>query len=264
MALEDFIPLSPPGAGRYPDFPEKLANPGTVRHIAPADPQIGRGLITPTKGGLSAPSKHSSTHAVEEAYGYVQGASLKPYAAFPWSAYQLPDHQVGGQQWNVGNLQTDCGGTPSRPAMAITADMEKANGKLQSLLALWQEKRGARPMPSRSDLPVTALRPWLGNLALIDLTGTVPYFRLCGTGLRTRFGGEMTGQKLDAVQDAHGRNELRRCIEQSRQTLKPAPMVHEVRADNGKTVFHELCLPLGRDAKQPDTVLFASYAEQKR
>lgn len=39
------------------------------------------------------PEKHSSTHAVGEACGYVQGESLKPYAAFPWSAYQLPDHQ---------------------------------------------------------------------------------------------------------------------------------------------------------------------------
>jgi hypothetical protein len=41
------------------------------------------------------PRKHSSTHAVEEAYGYVQGESLKPYAALLTEAYHLPDHQVG-------------------------------------------------------------------------------------------------------------------------------------------------------------------------
>ena len=119
-------------------------------------------------------------------------------------------------------------------------------------------------MPSRGDLPVTALRPWLGNLALIDLTGTAPYFRLCGTGLHARFGGEMTNQKLDAVDPAHGRRELLSCIEQVRQTLHPTPMIHENGADHNRTVFHELCLPLGRDEKRPDTVLFASYAEQRR
>ena len=66
--------------------------------------------------------------------------------------------------------------------------MERANGKLQALRALWQETRGARPIPSRGDMPVSALRPWLGHLALIDLTGATPYFRLCGTGLHARFG----------------------------------------------------------------------------
>jgi hypothetical protein len=40
---------------------------------------------------------------VEEAYGYVQGASLKPYAAFLKSAYQLPDHQSGDIDANKHN-----------------------------------------------------------------------------------------------------------------------------------------------------------------
>ncbi len=34
---------------------------------------------------------------VEEAYGYVQGVSLKPYAAFLVSAFQLPDRQSEGE-----------------------------------------------------------------------------------------------------------------------------------------------------------------------
>jgi hypothetical protein len=40
--------------------------------------------------------KHSSTHAVEEGYGYVQGESLKPYPALLTEAFKLPDHQAGG------------------------------------------------------------------------------------------------------------------------------------------------------------------------
>lgn len=119
-------------------------------------------------------------------------------------------------------------------------------------------------MPSRDDLPVAALRPWLGNLALIDLTGSVPFFRLCGTALHARFGGEMTKQKLDALNAAHGHRKLMACIEKAQQTRSPTPMIYEAFEGHSQTIFHELCLPLGRDETQPDTMLFASYAEQKR
>lgn len=141
--------------------------------------------------------------------------------------------------------------------------MEKANQKLKELLALWQEKRGGKALPSRGDLPVSILRPWLGNLALIDLTGAAPYFRLCGTSLHARFGGEMTGQKLDAVTDAYCRRALLSCIEKAQQTRNPAPAVHQVSAGHDRTTFHELCLPLGYDGKNADTMLLACYAERK-
>jgi hypothetical protein len=141
--------------------------------------------------------------------------------------------------------------------------MEQAHMKLQALCALWLEKRGARLLPSRGDLPVSALRPWLGNLALIDLGGPSPHFRLCGTGLHARFGGEMTSRDLDAVSDAHGRRELASCIETAKRTLSPAPMVHALGHGHGRTVFHDLCLSLGNNGRQPDTMLFASYAERE-
>jgi hypothetical protein len=141
--------------------------------------------------------------------------------------------------------------------------MERAQVKLQSLLALWQEKRGDRLIPSRADMPVSALRPWLGNLALIDLTGAEPYFRLCGTSLHGRFGGEMTGQKVAKVENAFGRRELLACIDKARRTLHPAPAAHQVSAGHNRTTFHELCLPLGHDGKNADTMLLVCYGEQK-
>lgn len=143
-------------------------------------------------------------------------------------------------------------------------NMEKAKQKLQALKGLWEQKRGTRTMPSRDDLPVAALRPWLGNLALIDLIGATPSFRLCGTALHARFGGEMTKQRLDAIGAAYGHRELLDCIEIARQTRNPVPMVYEVSKGHSQTIFHELCLPLGRDEAQPDTMLFASYPELKR
>jgi hypothetical protein len=50
-------------------------------------------LITLTLAARSAAAKALLDHEVGEAYANVQGESLKAYAAFPVSAYQLPDHQ---------------------------------------------------------------------------------------------------------------------------------------------------------------------------
>ena len=42
---------------------------------------------------------HSSTYMVEEAYGYVQGESLKPYATLLCEVFKLPDHQGRAPSW---------------------------------------------------------------------------------------------------------------------------------------------------------------------
>jgi hypothetical protein len=139
--------------------------------------------------------------------------------------------------------------------------MEKANHKLHVLLNLWNEKRASKDMPCRADLAVQDLRPWLGNLALIDLrNGDGPIFRLCGTNLYSRFGGEMTRRKIDSLDDVVAKT-LRHSIEQVCHTRKPVQARHE--AVQGKhIVFHELCAPLSDDSVTIDTVMFASYAEQ--
>ncbi len=53
-------------------------------------------MITPHVAAQVPPQTHSSTILVEEAYGYVQGESLKPYATLLREVYQLPDHQDQG------------------------------------------------------------------------------------------------------------------------------------------------------------------------
>jgi hypothetical protein len=142
--------------------------------------------------------------------------------------------------------------------------MEHADQNLKALLSLWTEKRGKREMPARADLPASALKPWLGNLALIDLrSGDGPTFRLCGTNLRDRFGGEATGRKIESLEDGIATS-LRDAIRRVRETNKPAQTHHKGETKNGAVTFHELCLPLADDGVNMDTVLFASYPEQKR
>lgn len=141
--------------------------------------------------------------------------------------------------------------------------MEKAKTKLNALLALWHDKRGDRDMPARGDLPVQTLRPWLGNLALIDLRDGRAVFRLCGTGLRVRFDGEMTHKDISSLNEAIA-GPLRRCIDQVRKSRAPGHANHTGVVAGCSTVFHEICLPLADDGATMDTLLFASYPEERK
>lgn len=142
--------------------------------------------------------------------------------------------------------------------------MERANHKLRDLLALWNEKRGFRAMPSRADLGVTALKPWLGNLALIDVSGEgEAVFRLCGTNLHARFGGEVTRRDVTALGPEIGES-FCACLEWACRSQTPTESTHE-RVINGVPVaFSELHLPLSDDATHVHTLLFASYPVTKK
>ncbi len=137
--------------------------------------------------------------------------------------------------------------------------MDSPNQKLVALQALWERKRGNRAMPSRADLDVTELKPWLGNLALIDLVGTDgATFRLCGINLRPRFGGDVTGRDLKTLSDDIGAT-IRPCVFRIQET-KTATSDRHIRTINGKQVtFDDLAAPLSDDGVHVKTVLFASY-----
>lgn len=142
--------------------------------------------------------------------------------------------------------------------------MEKANHKLRDLLALWHEKRGKRAMPSRADLGVAALKPWLGNLALIDVQSDgVAAFRLCGTNLYARFGGEMTRRDVSELTSAIG-DSFRACLEWACRSQTPTEATHERVIDGVPAAFHELHLPLSDDAAHVHTLLFACYPVTKK
>lgn len=137
---------------------------------------------------------------------------------------------------------------------------EKANQQLHALVALWEERRGSRTVPTRDDLPVKDLRPWLGSLALFEFpSASSPVFRLCGTSLHRRFGGEMTGKPVAALPPdiAEG---LSKQLEKARAEKKPRQTRYSL-PQQPPTTFHEVYLPLAGSARSGDLVLFASYAE---
>jgi len=75
---------------------------------------------------------------------------------------------------------------------------ETRDARLSQLHDLWIEKCGTRPLPDRVDFPPEALKPWLGNLALIDVGEQGQYrYRLYGSNFVFRFGVEMTKRSVD-------------------------------------------------------------------
>ena len=140
---------------------------------------------------------------------------------------------------------------------------ERANQKLQALAALWEERRLGSRLPARADLPVSILKPWLGSLALFELWPRIgPVFRLCGTGLHARFGGEMTGKPITEMEPAMAQH-LRKELESAVAGRKPRRSRHVCQAGDQRQIFHELYLPLSANGEDIELVLFASYGEAK-
>jgi hypothetical protein len=136
---------------------------------------------------------------------------------------------------------------------------DRASQMLQALVALWEEKRKGTSLPARADLPVSALRPWLGSLAIFEFREDIgPVFRLCGTGLYNRFGGEVTGKPVCELEPAMA-DRVRQQLEAAIRAGKPHYAQHEA----GAAVFRELYLPLSGQGEGDELVLFASYGAEK-
>jgi len=140
----------------------------------------------------------------------------------------------------------------------LTLKAAPANQKLTALRQLWEQKRGGRAMPARSDLTVTNLRPWLGNLALLDLGARGEVFRLCGVNLFSRFGGDQTGQHVASLR-GEGAQPFRNCVARVRQTGAPVNQSHMQITHGEQMTFEELALPLTDGGAEMKIVLFASY-----
>lgn len=143
--------------------------------------------------------------------------------------------------------------------IAFARDIE-LHPKLIELFALWSGKCAGENLPARDQFPVAELRPWIGHLALLEPRGEEFQFRLCGTDLITRFGGEATGRVLHTCEAPHA--SLRAALLESCETRAPAPVV-TVTTQNGDPVsWSEIVLPLSQDGAQVSQLLVGSYPLQ--
>jgi hypothetical protein len=143
--------------------------------------------------------------------------------------------------------------------IAFARDVE-LHPKLIALFALWSGKCACESLPVRHQFPVAELRPWLGHLALIERRGEDFLFRLCGTDLIARFGGEATGRILHTCQAPHA--SLRAALVEACETHAPVPAVTVTTANDDPVTWSEIVLPLAGGDGQIARLFVGSYPLQ--
>jgi hypothetical protein len=130
--------------------------------------------------------------------------------------------------------------------------------ELKALLALWSRMRGDRIMPTRDDLPLQLLQPWLGHLALLEPGPGGFGIRLGGGELVARFGCEITGLTL-AELPADIRKGLYAMIDLVHARRVPVVAASSVRFETRRTLYSDLLLPLSGGRFRSTLMLLGSY-----
>ena len=92
--------------------------------------------------------------------------------------------------------------TAEKPLISVEwGDFHFRESVLREILDYWHKRRGARPMPARSDIEVTELPSLLPYIFIIDVLENPRdfRFRLAGTHFREAVGEEVTGKRLAEV-----------------------------------------------------------------
>jgi hypothetical protein len=132
--------------------------------------------------------------------------------------------------------------------------------RLVELLAWWRARCGGRKMPSRADFEVGDLKPWLGNLHLLDVEegGTEFRYRVYGSHIAQYFGKDLTGMTTAVVRSATRdivRTEYGTVVRERRPML-----VQRDRSIAGRdTPVERLILPLSSDGDAADKLMVGSY-----
>lgn len=138
--------------------------------------------------------------------------------------------------------------------------------QLRSLFELWLSKCQENRLPSRADFSDLELRPWFGNLLLVDVieNGRRYRFRLMGTSLVDAACRELTGKFFDEV-DTSGYepdvlDDYKSVVRSAAplcKTRRYSPAPHTF-MDHWRS-YERLLLPLAGDGHQIDMILGGSY-----
>ena len=143
-------------------------------------------------------------------------------------------------------------------------DVERlvAHPQLYGLWQFWDKMRGGRVMPARIDFTPELLKPWLGNLALIDVcqNPTRLQYRLVGTRIVDNSKFDATGKFVDELIGNPLENPLGRGL--VRCFLLKSPVFEIVRPPRTGVLtldYYRLALPLSANGCDVNMIMLGEY-----
>lgn len=143
--------------------------------------------------------------------------------------------------------------------------------QLRSLSELWLSKCNGEFLPSRADFADEDLRPWFGNLLLVDVVAGPQRFRfrLMGTSLVDAACRELTGKFFDEADISGYEPDV---LEDYAEVVRTRAPVCKTRRYNPVPgtfmdhwrIYERLLLPLANDGRSIDKILGCSYPLAER
>lgn len=130
----------------------------------------------------------------------------------------------------------------------------------QSLYRFWDGLRQGRRCPDWADVDVTALKPWMGWLFIVDFPDRDSddgHFTLVGTEIARRFNTDYTGWKVTEVGAVPRPDRLRQSYGQARRSGKPLVSVNVFESPRGPIPYERVLLPFARLSRDPVDRLLA-------
>jgi hypothetical protein len=136
------------------------------------------------------------------------------------------------------------------------------DARLVGLYDYWLAKAGARAMPARGDIDPVEMKPWLGNLVLVEFLGGLENYRvrLEGVNIEAMYRGSRAGRGIEALTSKDERDLLLRQYGAVLENRRPAYYEADFQASEG--VFarqNKLLLPLSNDGEHVNMILAGIY-----
>jgi|SRR5215813_6336174 len=138
--------------------------------------------------------------------------------------------------------------------------------QLRTLAELWMSKRHGDGVPCRSDFSDDDLRPWFGNLLMVDVVeGPHRFrFRLMGTSLVDAAHRELTGKFFDEADISGYEPDVLDDYAEVVRTGAPFCKTRNYNPEPGTfmdhwRIYERLLLPLATDGIKIDRILGCSY-----
>jgi len=142
----------------------------------------------------------------------------------------------------------------------LSATKDIVTPELRELFAFWHRLCDGRPWPLRAQLDIIDLKPWLGQIAMLDYERDRDdyFYRVFGSELAHELSAEMTNRWVSDWEPALAAD-LKRQYDKVRATGHPLVVCPESEELIRSRPFERLIVPLSRSNESVDCFLSATY-----